>query len=140
MANVITDWVFVCPYSYRHFCCNLTKKWNWAFFYLFLITHNFLLLQTETLRTSRLQLVHYKSTTKAPALTNTLKDHLHLKTVLHHPNPVLHRDMSLRTKLQHQIGVNLTQHLLFKKIKPITNPTTSKTFKQKPWMMECGTL
>ena len=67
-----------------------------------------------SLGTMRLQLVHYKSTTKAFALTYTLKDHLHLKTVLHHPNQVLHRDMNLQTKLQHQIGVNLTQHLFLK--------------------------
>ena len=77
----------------------------------FWIIHYFLLLQTETLKTLRLQLVHYK---KASALTYKFKDHLHLKSVLHHPNLVLHRDMSLRTKLQHRIGVNLTQNRLLK--------------------------
>ena len=45
MTNAITDWVFVLT-STNTFVASSPRKWNWAFFYLFWIIHNFLLLQT----------------------------------------------------------------------------------------------
>ena len=139
MTNAITDWVLVLAPT-DTFVASSQKYiyiyiWNWTFFYLFWKIHNFFYCYKQK------HLKHWdfswSTTTKASALTYTFISIWKQCYII--PTQFYIEIWAFRLNYN-IILVLILPNIFFKNIRPITNPATSKTFKQKPWMMECGTL